>query len=110
MYGAPAGLSYIHEGIVDFPEEFGYGFFLAVNPAFFMGLLFLMAGYFTPSSYDRKGSDRFLADRVLWLGVTILIFIYLINPLMQYALNGFKVPLLNFIWSNPFAGLGFGPL
>ena len=28
----------------------------AVNQAFFMGFFFLVSGYFTPGSYDRKGS------------------------------------------------------
>ena len=109
-YGSPTGLWYIHEGIVDLPMGFAYVIFLAVCQAFFMGLLFLLAGYFTPPSYDRKGAGRFLADRALRLGIPILFFIALIDPLMMYALDGFKTPLLNFISSNPFVGLGFGPL
>jgi hypothetical protein len=47
-YGAPSGLWHIHEGIVELPAGFGCVFFLAANQAFFMGLLFLFAGYFTP--------------------------------------------------------------
>jgi len=109
-YGSPTGLWYIHEGIVDLPLGFVYVVFLAVCQAFFMGLLFLLAGYFTPPSYDRKGAGIFLADRALRLGIPIFIFIALIDPLMMYALDGFKTPLLNFILSDPFVGLGFGPL
>jgi glucan biosynthesis protein C len=109
-YGSPTGLWYIHEGIVGLPMGFAYVVFLAVNQAFFMGLLFLFAGYFTPASYDRKGAGIFLADKALRLGIPIAIFIALIDPLMIYALNGFQTPLLNYILSNPFAGLGFGPL
>jgi glucan biosynthesis protein C len=109
-YGAPSGSWYIHEGIVDLPMGFVYIFFLAANQAFFMGLLFLFAGYFTPSSYDRKGSGRFLADRALRLAIPIAVFIYLIDPIMMYALNGFQTPLWNYIFSSPMAGLGFGPL
>ena len=37
----------------------------AAIQAFFMGLLFLIAAYFTPASYDRKGPTRFLKDRFL---------------------------------------------
>lgn len=109
-YGAPTGLWYIHEGIVDLPAGFIYVFFLAANQAFFMGLLFLFAGYFTVPSFERKGSGQFIADRALRLGIPILIFIYIIDPLMKYALNGFQGSLLSFFLSNPFEGLGFGPL
>jgi len=91
-YGAPTGSWYIHEGIVDLPVGFVYVFFLAANQAFFMGLLFLLAGYFTPSAYDRKGAGLFLADRALRLTIPIPVFIFLITPLMKYALNGFQDP------------------
>jgi glucan biosynthesis protein C len=109
-YGSPTGSWYIHEGIVDLPAGFVYVFFLAANQAFFMGLLFLFAGYFTPSSYDRKGAGLFIADRALRLTLPIPIFIFLIDPLMKYALNGFQGSLPNLFLSNPLEGLGFGPL
>lgn len=109
-YGSPTGMWYIHEGIVDLPAGFVYVVFLAVNQAFFMGLLFLLAGYFTPGSYDRKGAGPFLGDRALRLAIPIAVFIFLINPIMAYAINGFQVPLQDYLMSNPFVGLGFGPL
>ena len=34
-----------------------------LGAAFGMGLLFLLAGYFVPRSYDRKGANRFLRER-----------------------------------------------
>ena len=39
------------------------GVFLWVNAAFFMGLFFFLAGYFTPGAAGRKGAASFLADR-----------------------------------------------
>ena len=39
--------------------------FTANNQAYFMGFLFLLAGYFTPGSLERKGYARFLSDRFL---------------------------------------------
>jgi glucan biosynthesis protein C len=48
--------------------------------AFFMGLLFLIAGYFVPTSYDRKGAGRFVADRAYRLGVPTLIFAMFLQP------------------------------
>ena len=54
--------------------------FCAINQAFFMGLLFFLAGYYTPPSIERKGAVRFLADRSLRLGLPLLIYGFLIGP------------------------------
>lgn len=55
--------------------------FNTINQAYFMGLFFLLAGYYTPASYERKGTARFLADRLLRLGVPLLVFFFLLYPL-----------------------------
>ena len=54
----------------------------ATNQAFFMGFLFMIAGYFTAGSYDRKGPRRFLKDRLLRLGIPILCYDFIIGPLV----------------------------
>jgi len=54
--------------------------------AFSMGLFFLISGYFTPGSYDRKGPRRFFKDRLLRLGIPILCYDFVIVPLMAYPL------------------------
>jgi peptidoglycan/LPS O-acetylase OafA/YrhL len=46
-----------------------------------MGLFFLLAGYFTPPALRAKGPGRFMADRLLRLGVPLLLFVALIGPL-----------------------------
>src|ERR1019366_8204131 len=43
------------------------------SQAFFMGLLFLLAGYFVSGAFDRKGIRRFMADRFVRLGVPSLV-------------------------------------
>ncbi len=68
------------------------GPFFGVNAAFFMGLLFLLSGYFVPGAFDRKGAGIFLKDRFLRLGIPLL-FIGLLTfgPLtyfMEYAAQG----------------------
>jgi peptidoglycan/LPS O-acetylase OafA/YrhL len=54
--------------------------------AFFMGLLFLIAGYFVPGAFDRKGPGNFLRDRVLRLGVPSLLYMLAIQPFTVYWL------------------------
>jgi glucan biosynthesis protein C len=52
--------------------------------AFFMGLLFLIAGYFVPNSLSRKGQKRFVVDRAKRLVVPALVFILALAPLINY--------------------------
>ncbi len=74
--------------------------FTLLNQAWFMGALFLIAGYFTPGSYDRKGSGSFLKGRLLRLGIPLLVYISVLNPLsavgywqMPVSLTGITSPL-----------------
>ena len=55
--------------------------FCTTNQAYFMGLFFLLAGYFTPVSLDRKGYGRFILDRFVRLGIPILFFGLILGPL-----------------------------
>ncbi len=81
-----------------------------------MGLFFLISGYFTPGSYDRKGPRRFFKDRLLRLGIPILCYDFIIGPVMAYPLM--KVGSLKFngsyteFLSNYYSGfhIGTGPL
>jgi peptidoglycan/LPS O-acetylase OafA/YrhL len=57
--------------------------FQATLQAFFMGLMFFLAGYFVPTSYDRKGFGRFLADRAFRLGLPTLLFVFVIQIGME---------------------------
>ncbi len=53
----------------------------AVDQSFFMGAFFLLAGYFTPRSFDAKGLPRFCKDRLIRLGVPIVVYGFFIGPL-----------------------------
>jgi Acyltransferase family len=55
--------------------------FCTTNQAYFMGFFFLLAGYFTPASLDRKGYRRFILDRFIRLGIPILAFTLILGPL-----------------------------
>jgi hypothetical protein len=58
------------------------------NMAYLMGFFFLLAGYFTPASLERKGYARFLRDRFVRLGLPLLAFCLLLGPLTA-ALQSF---------------------
>lgn len=52
---------------------------MAANQAYFMGLFFLIAGYFVPPSLARKGAGAFVRDRLLRLGVPLALYVFVIN-------------------------------
>lgn len=53
----------------------------AVNQAFFMGMFFLIAGYFTPGAWRKKGTARFMGERLLRLGIPLMAFGFVLGPL-----------------------------
>jgi glucan biosynthesis protein C len=94
--------------------------FTTVNQAFFLAFFFMISGYFTPGSCDRKSPWPFLKDRLLRLGIPLLFYIIVIDPLIAYVLavnvGGFAGPLWSFL-ARYFEGrylkhfsLGSGPL
>jgi surface polysaccharide O-acyltransferase-like enzyme len=64
----------------------GFATYEVFLQAFLMGLLFLVAGYFVPASYDRKGFSRFLRDRAVRLGIPALIYMLVIQPLIVHGI------------------------
>ncbi len=110
-YGSPYGLWYYHEGQLGFPEAAVYSVFQGIVQAFFMGLLFFLAGYFTPPSFDRKGPRRFLKDRLIRLGIPLIIFAIFIEPVVDYAValsSGFNGSFLSYM--STYLPFGLGPL
>jgi len=56
------------------------GPFFGVNRSFFMSLFFMISGYFMVSAYQRNGFARFLRNRLVRLGVPVLVFAALMLP------------------------------
>lgn len=55
-------------------------FFCTLNQAYFMGLFFLLAGYFTPAAIRSKGAAHYLGERLLRLGLPLLFFAVVLGP------------------------------
>ena len=84
-YGG-VGSWYYKDGRADVLSSILLTWHNAVVQAFSMGLFFLIAGYFTPGSYERKGPRQFLKDRLLRLGIPMLCYDFIIGPLIAYPL------------------------
>jgi len=52
--------------------------------SFFMGLLFFIAGFFVPSSFDRKGLRQFVRERAFRLGLPMLFYMFVLGPITEY--------------------------
>jgi|SRR5579883_1373063 surface polysaccharide O-acyltransferase-like enzyme len=70
--------------IVDSHRWFGFDLFCAWQDVYLMSLMFLLSGLFVWPSLTRKGSLRFLRDRVLRLGVPFAFGVVVLIPLAIY--------------------------
>ena len=88
--------------------------FQAINQSFFMGLFFMVSAYFTPLSLERKGVALFLKDRLLRLGVPLLIYFFALHPSLEYIVHRFtdatQTGYFNFMVTNITRKPGTGPL
>jgi fucose 4-O-acetylase-like acetyltransferase len=71
--------------------------FLVLNQMWFMSAFFAISGLFAPGSIDRKGARAFSLERLRRLGIPLLVFLVVLNPLMN-------------LHDYPSAGTGTTPL
>jgi len=69
----------------------------AIGTAFVLGLFFMLAGYFTPRSYESKGFWGFLLDRMKRLLIPLAFYEVVINPFINYAVDIHEQPQMP-IW------------
>ncbi|HTB97288.1 MAG TPA: acyltransferase family protein [Terracidiphilus sp.] len=89
VYGAPGGWFWNELHPSGTAASLLLTLFVSTNQAYFMGFFFLLAGYFTPGSLERKGYARFIGDRFLRLGIPLLAFGLLLGPLTAAIVNRF---------------------
>jgi hypothetical protein len=51
---------------------------------FAMGLLFFVAGLFTPPALEHKGARRFVVDRLWRLGIPTAAYLFVVNPALNF--------------------------
>jgi len=117
-YGAPGDNIYVEAGEISTVSTILMTLFVAINQAFFMGFFFMISSYFTPGSYDRKGPGPYVLDRLKRLGIPLLFYIVVIDPLLNFVLaryNGYPGSLGQFLRLHlqntlDYKALGVGPL
>ncbi|HTK05542.1 MAG TPA: acyltransferase family protein [Ktedonobacteraceae bacterium] len=112
IYGAAATFYYIE--IPDPMAQLLLSMFVLINQSYFMGCFFWISGYFTPGSFARKGFGAYSKDRLLRLGIPLVIYVLVLSPIafigvyqMPASLTHITTP---FTWQKFPSLLGVGPL
>jgi len=97
-YGGSGGWE-IRDVITDELSPILFMVFNVLNQSYFMTAFFLLAGYFTPRSLERKGAKTFVLDRIVRLGIPLLVYSTLIVNLNDYLITKFHLGVpFQFIW------------
>jgi peptidoglycan/LPS O-acetylase OafA/YrhL len=103
-YGAPGGWFWSELHPSGSPASLLLTIFVSTNQAYFMGFFFLLAGYFTPASLERKGYAHFICDRFLRLGLPLLAFGLILGPLaaaiVNYAKGDGFWSCIHYLWQH----------
>ncbi len=113
-YGGPGSWYYVSPGVMGEAGRGVLSVILAVNQAFFMSFFFFISAFLMPHSYDKKGFSRFLKDRLIRLGIPLVVYVVLINPNLNYfiqkALLKETGDWVDFVWNGIVRHPGTGPL
>src|SRR5579862_8311242 len=80
-YGAIGGWYYREIAPSNSPGSLLLILFCTANQAWFTGLFFLIAGYYTPPAQRRHGTASFIRERLLRLGIPLLFYLLILHPL-----------------------------
>lgn len=92
-YGNGGGWAYSPSNPAEFMPWIWH--FFAVNAGFFMGLFFLVSGYFVPASYDRQGGKTFIKKKLIRLGIPLLVM----GGIISVASGKFEIAHMWFVES-----------
>lgn len=87
----------------------------SVNQAFFMSLFFFVSAFFIPMSYDKKGPAKFIKDRLVRLGIPLLVYALVLQPTLSFLISryyggAFDTTWLNFVIDKDLHHLETGPM
>lgn len=85
-YAAHSGW-YYYETLQDPFTNLFLNILMAVNRTWVLGCFFMISGYFTPGALDRKGVWPFVKDRLIRIGIPLLLFSLIIRPTIVYVMK-----------------------
>ncbi len=87
-FGAAGGWYYFSPTRVEGISELLYSIQMGIDQSYFMSLFFFVSALFTPRSLDKKGVSAFLKDRFFRLAIPMLVYIFIIHPLLVWYIWG----------------------
>lgn len=87
-FGASGGWYYISKETTTGLTQGLLSASMGIDQSYFMSLFFFISAYLMPFSFDRKGMKSFIYDRLNRLGIPLLIYSFLVNPLLIYWIYG----------------------
>jgi glucans biosynthesis protein C len=88
IYGA-AGNYPVRDIATDSISPIVLTMFNVLVQSFSMSLFFFLSGYFVPQSYDKKGTRKFIKDRLIRLGIPLLVYTTLFKVILDYLISNF---------------------
>jgi len=85
-YGAPGSWYYIQK-TTHIAALFPMTVFVATNQSFFMGFFFFLSALFIGSSFQKKGTSKFLMDRLKRLGIPLVFYSLVLSPILNYIVE-----------------------
>jgi glucans biosynthesis protein C len=85
IYGPGDGWLGYHEGRPGILETLILGIPGMLGGLFWLGVFFLIAGMFVPKSLQKKGPWKFSQDRIIHLGIPLIVYALVVMPLLKYG-------------------------
>ena len=86
-FGASGGWYYVSNETTHGITQMILTLFMAIDQAYFMSFFFFISAILMPDSYERKGFGKFLKDRLVRLGIPLLVYILLLHPTLVFAIH-----------------------
>ncbi len=100
-YGGTGDWTYTDLNANDELSDVLLSLFVICCQSFSMGLYFFFAGYFTPSSYDKKGGLRFWKDRLVHLAIPMVLYTWFLSKVPMYLSQvtnyGLRMPFWQYV-------------
>ena len=87
-YGAPGGWYYQQKTTL-LAAQFPMTVFVTTNQSFFMGFFFFLSALFVGQSYQKKGTAKFVGDRLKRLVIPMVFYSLILSPILIYIAQHF---------------------
>ena len=74
---------------IDETTQIVFLLFNAINQSYFMAFFFLLAGYFIPRSFEKRGGSDYTKNRLIRLGIPLVVYVIFISPVTEFIVRNY---------------------